>query len=398
MPVEVYVWGIYALTGGIAAELTGGHARRWADRIGRWWMVPRWVTGLKGMQRRTRMVFAMRGLLPILPLLPSLIVLVGMVIVSISEADASCLLAAMIGWSTWKLLRFSHFRGNAMRFKLNLLAVAAKRFVRHSSSDDSLILMDRLARHQDPDMRIAATNGYMELAPALGLPALLALKKDLDVAVRQAVQEAHDKLKLVAAGKQTKSLRPLRDLIDEHARWKSQIGWNPINKGPLRNNLRMVETEIEDIIYSQLPQRKAFPHLYCRACNTRAEQLESARWSWVRCKTCMEAGDLEMGVQTVVGQIGGFPERVLEAGELRFSIWDEPHKAAISAELDVIEVIGGYEMNYDWAVSAVVEALQHRQDASTAEIKLRLTNAPILDQNTLRLLDSIVGKKGSDAN
>ena len=62
--------------------------------------------------------------------------------------------------------------------------------------------MDRLARHQDPDMRIAATNGYMELAPALGLPALLALKKDLDVAVRQAVQEAHDKLKLVAAGKQ----------------------------------------------------------------------------------------------------------------------------------------------------------------------------------------------------
>lgn len=112
----------------------------------------------------------------------------------------------------------------------------------------------------------------------------------------------------------------------------------------------------------------------------------------------MEAGDLEMGVQTVVGQIGGLPERVLAAGELRFSIWDEPHKAAISAEIDVIEIVGGGEMNHDWAVSAVVEALQHRQDASSAVIKLRLTNAPVLDQNTLRLLDSIVGRKGTDAS
>ena len=63
--------------------------------------------------------------------------------------------------------------------------------------------------------------------------------------------------------------------------------------------------QIDEIVFSQLPLRRAFPHVYCKKCNARAERKTYEGWAWMRCRKCEDALELTTGIVQVVGQIGG---------------------------------------------------------------------------------------------
>ena len=147
--------------------------------------------------------------------------------------------------------------------------------------------------------------------------------------------------------------------------------------------------QMDEIVFSQLPLRRSFPAVYCKDCYSRGERMTYESWDWVRCRSCKEATGMYAGVQQIIGQIGGQDDWLLENGVLKVSLWDDVARKARAAQIDALEVLGGHDIQYDWAVGAVVQVLHNHSADASLRIPVRLSNAPALDANSLRLLQTL---------
>ncbi len=383
-------YGLFSLLLGVfVAYMVGYNAKARAEKWGRWWLEPGWLTRPKGILKRAKLLTRRPNLLFFIHLMPAFIGFAFFIVAAFLREQTGPLIAFGVGYFVPRLLRYDYSGKKTQTFRLWMLVVTAKKIAAFCDLETAKAFIFDLGRNPDPEVRIAAVNGLMELDPRVGLGALEKLKADPDVEVRNAAMEAHRVLSMVASGKYVLKLGPMAKLMEEHKAWKQAVALGGFRKGQNRRNMHLTAEKIDDIIYSQLAQRLAFPSVYCRNCNARATQLEYADWTWVRCRICLEANDLELDVKTVVGQIGGETQRDLTEGTLLMSLWNEDRKTAVSADVDALEIIGNQPMNYDWAVSAVVQALQHRHDAAMPPISLKLTGAPSLEHNTKLLLSSV---------
>ena len=94
-------------------------------------------------------------------------------------------------------------------------------------------------------------------------------------------------------------------------------------------------------------------------------------------------------MQRAVGQIGGTTQARTEAGEYAFNIWDDKNKTAIRAEIDVLEIVGGSAIDYDWAVSSVVAMIGKHFPERMGKVEIRLQNGAVLEANSLAMLGEI---------
>jgi hypothetical protein len=162
------------------------------------------------------------------------------------------------------------------------------------------------------------------------------------------------------------------------------------NKGKqARENFEEYARQMDDIVFSQLPLRRAYPDVYCKNCFARGEHQQYEEWDWVRCRQCKEVHALHPGVRQVIGQVGGDADWDLQDGKLRINLWDESQRKAHAADLDVLQVLGGKAIHYDWAVSALVNALHNHDQAIGSRLAVQLVEAPALEANSLQLLKTL---------
>ena len=69
--------------------------------------------------------------------------------------------------------------------------------------------------------------------------------------------------------------------------------------------------------------------------------------------------------------------------------WNQTINLVSAADLDVLEIIGGSPINYDWAVSALVDKLHNQSLGVGTRIAVKMVNAPVLEANTLQLLKTL---------
>lgn len=281
-------------------------------------------------------------------------------------------------------------------YRSKVTTLAALQTVRAAKPEDSGPLLIEGSNHRDPVVRLAAVSGLRELGTNSGVEALKRLGEDGDRRVAAAARNALSDLLPALRGTLILSVRTMDTYVEEHRFLETQLGSNkPGVAAAAFDKLHEISKQIDEIVYSQLSLRRAFPDLYCADCYSRAEAQRYADWEWVRCKQCHEIHGLKVGVEKVIGQIGGDADWALEGGVLRLNLWDEKAHKARYAEMDVFEVVGGKALNYDWAVSAVIDKLHNQQQGPANRIAVKLSAEPTLEVNTLQLLRTLdVGTVG----
>ncbi len=378
---------LYFFFGVLTTLAVGYNAQARAERWGRWLLEPGWLTKPKGILKRANLLCKMPSLSFLVTYFPLLLALgIAIPVAAVFEQWVS-MLAFGFGFLFPRVLKYNFIKPAPVQISLWMLVVAAKKVAAFCDLETTKDFLYQLARNEDLEVRIASVNGFMEIDPMIALPALQKMEKDPEREVSKAAMDAHRQLSLIATGKMAQSPSRLKKLIEEHKSWATSLALKGYSTH-MRRNMQLTATTIDDVVYSQLAQRLAFPDLYCSVCHSRAAQSEYLDWNWVYCKVCGEAKDLQLGVKTVTAQVGGEQVHALEDGILTIAVWDEERKTAKTIEADVLEIIGGRDINYDWAVSAVVQALHHRQELNAPPIKLVFKNPPVLDQNTKLLLKS----------
>jgi hypothetical protein len=249
-----------------------------------------------------------------------------------------------------------------------------------------------LAGAQQTGLRLAAVEGLRELGTPRALEALGTLCADRTTEVAAAAATAYKALSNVLTG--IAPVRPvgaMQRFQEEYARLLPNTGRKTYDK-KRKAELKRIEEIIphmDEIVFSQLPLRHAFPHVYCKDCYAWAERCTYESWSWLRCTQCKETAGLVGGVERVVGQIGGVETWELQEGTLRVNLWDDGQRKARVADMNALEIVGGRSINYDWAVNAVLDKLAHR-DQRSAPLSIHLQGAT-LEPNTIHLLRLVDG-------
>lgn len=327
--------------------------------------------------------YTLIGLLPI-----------GITIVGLGAAipiSSESGLTAMIGLAISLIGGYAfmlHFPLTEHRNRLSFMA--SRQLVRHTRPEISEEILARVAESSSPMTRLAAVEGLRELGTSTGNELLRKLSEDKSDPVAAAARDALSDLLPVLKGDQVLSVRTMETYVREHEFWEKKVrsqSWLD-NPGP-SDQLAEITRQIDDIVFSQLPVRRAFPFVYCMDCYSRAEEMRHNEWEWIRCKQCKEVHGLRIGVKKAVGQIGGESKEFMEGGILYLPLWDEASHQARYAELDELQVIGGKAIHYDWAVGSLVQKIHDHHQGPAYATTVRLLGQPPLEMNSLQLLRSL---------
>ncbi len=237
-------------------------------------------------------------------------------------------------------------------------------------------------------VRLAAAIALRYVATEKGNATLNRLLQDGDRSVRDAAHSSLENIAGVLSGEYRLSVLPLEELCAEFEKVDSQLDImiDTSHRAQLMLRYYRMSERFEEIIYSQLPLRRAYPHLFCMQCLCRTEEKVFKDWAWVRCIRCKDVFGLQPGVAVVTGQIGGVQDWELRNGNLEISLWDPEERKARGAEIDRLEVVGLQDFSYDWAVTAVIERLRAHALAGDCHVPIKLLHSPPLTENTLKLL------------
>lgn len=290
------------------------------------------------------------------------------------------------------------------KFQVKMQKLALDRLMRYSlntgSQDDQVVtIIEKAAEKALLPVKVYALQQLARLGNPQGRLVLEKFKDSPDDSISLPAGEALKNLDKLLSGEEILSAKQLPVFIDEAEYWHRQY-YSP--SGPTRRESEERQAElvaiINDIVDSQLLIRKAFPDLLCTRCHTRAEEHVQGRWTYILCRHCGDVMHLKAGIKTVVGCIGNFPPEREEGGVLYLNLWQGKKRKGIYADVDQLVIEGGGDMNYDWAVSAVVAQLQEHWPEEDTEfetdgIEVVLRNDPPLDTNSKNLLREI-GWKG----
>ena len=278
-------------------------------------------------------------------------------------------------------------------FRKKVSGFAAKQMARSARPEAAGKILIAAAGHSDAIVRLAAVAGLRELGTNSGIEALKKLADDKQSEVALQAKDAMRDLLPVLRGESVLSVRTMDTYVEEHRFLQKSLKSSNSDKVKRAfEKLHEISLQIDEIVYSQLAIRRAFPDVYCTACYARAESQHYEEWEWVRCKQCKEVHDLRLGVEKVYGQIGGDPlpnEGSLVNGILHVGLWDEKTQKGRYGEIEVLEIIGGNAINYDWAISAVIEKFHNQHQGPANMLTVRFVANPILEANTIHLLRTL---------
>ncbi|HEX2900005.1 MAG TPA: HEAT repeat domain-containing protein [Bacteroidia bacterium] len=298
-------------------------------------------------------------------------------------------LCVAAGWLLAFAISYPLFLGKTIhKYRFLQAEMIAKALARFAPRDVAFGMLANAARQKPQRLRLAAATGLIELGTAECIPVLQQMATDADPEVAKKAGNAYHQLSLVYAQRQPLSTLPLAKLIERYRYCKEKITKRQeyVTRDDYERKMKEAEEKIEAIVRSQLPQRSAFPNVYCLNCRERAEEVAWEYWNWVECKRCRDAVGLLADVKTVVGQIGGVDDWELKDGTLHLSLWDEASHKARTAVLDRIDIVGGFPVSYDWAVSAVHEKFNNENPQPGRPIPIQLVHQPGISQNSMTLV------------
>ncbi len=256
--------------------------------------------------------------------------------------------------------------------------------------DDTQLAGDLLAaaaQQKDSNLRLAAIVGFRELGQIQHVDKLEVLCNDSNMQVKQNALQTVQHLQKMLVQKPLSVLQ-LRPLFNDH--WTLQRKIAEASTGSSLSKFEELyvknQRRFEEILDSQLPLWRSFPHLYCQECYAFTEKQSAWDWEWLRCTNCQDAVHLVTGVERITGQIGGSTTWNLSEGQLQVQLWDAAARSARSGRISTLEIIGGQTIDYDWAVSAVVEKLHNENPDYGKAIRVVLVGEPALAANTVKLL------------
>ncbi len=268
--------------------------------------------------------------------------------------------------------------------------MGAKFLARLRDTGPSTKLLIETSQRGEMVLRMAAIAGLRELGTSEAKGALKNLCSDQHELIAGAANKALRDIEKASKLTVPISVQNIESLIADYLVLQKQLP--KVYKFEKEEHQKVFQEcfdAIDKIVYSQLILRRSFPDVYCSKCYQRAEWLYSLEWSWVRCVNCKDVVDLVPHIAHVTGQIGEDEPWQLQDGHLKVRLWNDASTKARNADMDALKIIGGSGINYDWAVSAVVEKLRNENQAFGKDIRVRLVDNPALDHNTLRLLKDL---------
>lgn len=269
---------------------------------------------------------------------------------------------------------------------------AVKYHFEFSSRNITEGVMLGLARTKASKLRMMGTYALSRWGSPWTLQQLLAGTQDEFVNVKGLSKNEFRKADALFDGTEPEKLAHLQRLVSETVYWKRLA---TSFQTPKENSLPVFAMKspqpnaIEEKFAHQGDLFHHFPHVYCTNCLTEGEKLVHDEWEYVRCKTCHEANDMLADVREVVGCIGPMPVEPHFNGVLYISLWDHVNAKARAGRIDRMEIVAGESYNYDWAVSASVEAMLNRFPEDDLAIELSIGQGVDLGLNTQNLLRSI---------
>jgi hypothetical protein len=383
-----------AIVGGVVGIITGiivpliseANARNHAKKYAR----PEGFFQLRALRRRARAALLHHKLRMAWPYLIVMIPVNPFILASAAGPDGGFQLTFfyLAGYALSIMATYPLFaRAKMRRFREVIAVEVAQQLAFKEDPTESSKILLKAARQRDSCHRLAAVIGLRELGTVEAQEMLALLREDKDEKVAKFALDAYVDLKrdLDLTSRPfpelpayvLRKVRPDSESSQERVR-----EWNRTKAFELLD-----EKELRRLLNAQLPLRRGAPHLYCMECYAAGAYLRAGEWDWAECRICGKSGTLETGVERVVGQIGGDYEWLLEDGTLYVNLWDQDHKKARAADIDVLEIVEGADIDYDWAISAVLEQLAQRENAPGKQWFIRAADElPALQKNTLQLL------------
>ncbi len=273
----------------------------------------------------------------------------------------------------------------------NLQAIATqacKAMARRGVLSDAEELLAQASQQPQARLRLGAAIALRYLGTTTGNEILQKLMHDPDEQVASKARNSLENIEAILSGQGRRSVIPLNQTMIDYNRMDSMLEATVDNthRESLMADHYRLRNVFEETVFSQLPLRRSFPYLFCMDCHCRAEEVVYKDWAWVRCKRCKDVFGLKPGVVVVTGQVGGVDAWELRNGDLKLSLWNAEDRKARGAEIDVLEIVGGKDIDYDWAVSAVIEQLRAFLLHGEPKAHVKYLYNPTLSLNTMKLL------------
>lgn len=355
-------------------------------RLIRWWCRSPRSKDHKGFERRMRLILKPKRFVTLLPVLmallnPTLFLwLLGREFIPMS---LSCLTATVV---LSALAYPVYIHKLLLDFRQEVATMAVHKIVRISETAFIEEVLMEAAEGNLRELRIPVAHGLGFVVTDRGLVALNRLCADRDATVSIAACLAQGTRAAIKKMQHVQPLNGLPALIQQHRKAEQSVAESTAPSDRLVKALHDIELRIDKLLFSQLTLRAVHPHLYCHQCRTGAELLQYADWRWVQCRNCKQPTELVPHVEKVVGIVGHGIVWFLRDGILRIDLWDEANKRAIQSEVDAIEVVGGADIDYDWALSAVLEHQRNSRADQAVHLPVRLVDSPPMSPNTIAVL------------
>ncbi len=373
----------FAVPAGLVGAIAGFSMGLDPDLRARTWgtlyFTPSWKTSSAKILRRAHLVADYPLLTQLRVFLPAIVILIPITILALfSNIFWLVQLFYFAAFILARVLMSAHDFSSWFVFPKRILPIATKMVGRYCEPSDALLLFNELSLRKEEHAQIAAINGYAELPTNIAIPALKAFQTSLPY------PKKHLKKLITRAAELKNGIHPddltrMRRLLAE-----KKARSNTSSSTPAR--AQMLQFEIDEIKYTHHKLLATFPNLYCLDCFRFVEKMEQHSKFWVQCPNCLEAHQLITNIHRVIGQIGGSKTPVIQDNMLLFSLWDHEQKKAFIGDIHAIQIIGGQDINYDWAINSLLEAF-HTNPPSKGNIEIVLRNSPVLEANTIRLLN-----------
>lgn len=157
-----------------------------------------------------------------------------------------------------------------------------------------------------------------------------------------------------------------------------------------KNELERFKGTMRDLLEKQPFHGAELTSLLCTRCLTRAEKVSHFQWKIPQCRRCGKRDKLIPKVDQLIGTIGsGFSEPNFLPGKYQVDLWDEEKKKFRYADIDTLEILGGGEFDYDWAVNAVLEGLANGKETAKLKLQIRTEGPLSLSINSQKLIEEV---------
>ena len=177
--------------------------------------------------------------------------------------------------------------------------------------------------------------------------------------------------------------------------------WRRLNNASFETEqhglLKYVDADLKEDDLEQFFVRRQragmwYPQVICGQCRVHAQEFDlNNSKTEVKCPDCYSNAHLIMPIREIIGYIGrphiNPPER-----SISYDVWEPESKTVHYFELDRLHIGHAENLNYEWAIAAIVEYYRNHLPPEHWPIKVSIEKGLELSRNSLNLLGHM--KKG----